>query len=103
MSCAEAIFSTLEVVSQFSQQNEKMYMCFYDLQKAFDSVQYPVLLKRLYEAGIDGKAWRLIKNWYNSLKYRVRVNGQLLNMVFFRVSVVTNPLFLLVMDPLSTI
>ena len=56
MSCAEAIFSTLEVVSQFSQQNERMYMCFYDLQKAFDSVQYPVLLKRLYEAGIDGKA-----------------------------------------------
>ena len=26
-------------------------MCFYDLQKAFDSIQYPVLLKRLYESG----------------------------------------------------
>ena len=27
-----------------------MYMCLYDLQKAFDSVEYPVLLERLYNA-----------------------------------------------------
>ena len=36
-------------------------MCFYDLQKAFGSVQYPVLLKHSYEAAIDGKTWRLIR------------------------------------------
>ena len=47
-------------------------MCFYDLQKAFDSVQYPVLLKRLYEAGINGRAWRLIRDWYSKPKSRVR-------------------------------
>ena len=55
VSCAEAIFATMEAVSQFAQQGERMYMCFYDLQKAFDSVQYPVLLKCLYEVGINGK------------------------------------------------
>ena len=55
VSCAEAIFATMEAVSQFAQQGEGMYMCFYNLQKAFDSVQYPVLLKRLYEAGIEKK------------------------------------------------
>ena len=59
--CAEAIFSTLEVLSVYSQHCEKLYMCFYDLQNAFDSVQYPVLLKRLYEAGVDGRAWRLLE------------------------------------------
>ena len=42
---AEAILATLEVVSQHAQHNEKMYMCFFDLQKAFDSVEYPVLFK----------------------------------------------------------
>ena len=40
VSCAEAIFSTLEVLSTYSNKNEKMHMCFYDLQKAFDSIQY---------------------------------------------------------------
>ena len=105
VSCAEAIFSTLEVVSQYSQKNERMYMCLYDLQKAFDSVQYPVLLKRLYDAGVDGKAWRLIRSWYNRPKCRVRVNGHLssaftLDRGILQGSVLSPVLFLLVMDPL---
>ena len=77
VSCAEAIFSTFEAISQFAQHGEKMYLCFYDLQKAFDSVQYPILLKRLYHAGINGKTWRLLRNWYHKPKSRVRVGGQL--------------------------
>ena len=79
-------------------------MCFYDLQKAFDSVQYPVLLNRLYEAGVDGKAWRLIRSWYNHPKYRVRINGQLssaftLERGILQGSVLLPVLFLLVIDP----
>ena len=61
VSSVEAILSTMEAVLQFAQQGERIYMCFYDLQKAFDSVQYPVLLKRLYETGIKGKTWRQIR------------------------------------------
>ena len=91
-------------MSQYSQKNEKMYMCFYDLQKAFDSVQYPVL-NRLYEAGVDGKAWRLIRSWYNHPKCRVRINGQLssaftLERGVLQESVLSPVLFLLVIDPL---
>ena len=81
VSCAEAIFSTLEVLSVYSQNSEKVYMCFYDLQKVFDSIQYPVLLKRLYKAGIDGRAWRLLRSWYSSPKGRVKVNGSLSSML----------------------
>ena len=80
VSCAEAIFSTLEVLSIYSQRCEKVYMCFYDLQKAFDSVHYSVLLKRLYEAGVDGRAWRLLRSWYASPKSMVRVDGSLSSM-----------------------
>lgn len=39
-------------------KNERMYnMCFYYQKKAFGSVQYPVLLKWLYETGVDGEAY----------------------------------------------
>ena len=68
VSCAEAIFSTMEVISTYSQCSEIVYMCFYDLQKAFDSIQYPVLLNCLYESGVNGKAWRLLRCWYTSPK-----------------------------------
>ena len=105
VSCAEAIFSTLEVLSVYSQNSEKVYMCFYDLQKAFDSIQYPVLLKRLYKAGIDGRAWRLLQSWYSSPKGTVKVNGSLSSMFtlergVLQGSVLSPVLFLLIMDPL---
>ena len=52
-----------------------MHMCLYDLQKAFDSVEYPVLLKRLFEAGVNGKTWRLLRNWYEGARCQVRLNA----------------------------
>ena len=105
VSCAEAIFSTLEVLSIYSQRCEKVYMCFYDLQKAFDSVHYSVHLKCLYEAGVDGRAWRLLRSWYASPKSMVRVDGSLSSMFalergVLQGSVLSPVLFLLIMDPL---
>ena len=105
VSCAEAIFSTMEVISTYSRSFEKVYMCFYDLQKAFDSIQYPVLLKRLYESGVNGKAWRLLRSWYTSPRSMVRVNGVLsspftLERGVLQGSVLSPVLFLLIMDPL---
>ena len=105
VSCAEVIFSTMEVISIYSRCSEKVYMCFYDLQKAFDSIQYPVLLKRLYEAGVNGKACRIIRSWYTSPNSMVRVNGVLsssftLERGVLQGSVLSPVLFLLIMDPL---
>jgi hypothetical protein len=82
-----------------------MYMRFYDLQRAFDSVQYPILFKRLYEAGINGKAWRLIRNWYVNPKCMVRINGCLSSTFtiehgVLQGSVLSPVLFLLVMNTL---
>ena len=100
-----AIFSTMEVISTYSRCSEKVYMCFYDLQKAFDSIQYPVLLKRLYESEVNGKAWRILRSWYASLKGMVRVNGVLsspftLERGVLQGSVLSPVLFLLIMDTL---
>ena len=80
-------------------------MCFYDLQKAFDTVHYSVLLKRLYEVGIDGRAWSLLRSWYASPQSIVRVNGSLSSMFtlergVLQGSVLSPVLFLLIMDPL---
>ena len=40
--------------------------CSYDLQKSFDSVEYPVLLEKLFDAGVNGKMWRSLKNLFLS-------------------------------------
>ena len=83
-------------------------MCLYDLQKAFDSVEYPVLLHRLYEYGVNGKCWRLLRNWYEGAACQVKMgNGELSEPYSVERGVkqgyVLSPaLFLLVLDPLLT-
>ena len=85
-------------------------MCLYNLQKAFDSVEYPVLLHRLYEAGVNGKCWRLLRNWYEGAACQVKMsNGELSDLEPYSVergvkqgSVLSPALFLLVLDPLLT-
>ena len=46
-------------------------MCLYDLQKA---IEYPVLLKRLYDLGVNGKCWRIIKSWYENTSGQVKLD-----------------------------
>ena len=78
-------------------------MCLYDLQKAFDSVEYAVLLKRLYDSGINGKCWRILRNWYESASCKVKLDEGILSQSFSvkrGVSVLSPALFLLVMNPL---
>ena len=81
-------------------------MCLYNLEKAFDSVEYPILLDFLYAAGINGKCWRLIRNWYEGGQCRVIIQERKLSQAFVvergvkQVSMLSPVLFLLVMDPL---
>ena len=55
VSCADAIFATQEVINRYLLEGGKIYMCLYDLEKAFDSVEFSVLLKQLFHAGINSK------------------------------------------------
>ncbi len=77
VSCADAIFATQEVIARYLRGGSRVSMCLYDLQKAFDSVEYPALLEKLHDVGVNGKMWRLLKNWYEGGSCRVRVDGRL--------------------------
>ena len=74
-SCADAIFASLEMISHYMESGSDVFMCLYDLQKAYDSVEYPVLLQRLFDGGINGKLWRLVKDWYSGSRCMVKTNG----------------------------
>ena len=53
---------TAYIKKVYMSEGSVVHMCLYDLSKAFDSVEYPVLLKRLFDVGINGKLWRLLKD-----------------------------------------
>ena len=104
VSCSDAIFSCLETISKYIREGDS-YSCFYDLASAFDTVEYPVLLNHLFRAGVVGKTWRLIKNWYSNSSSCVRISETFsrvfsINRGVKQGSVRSPVLFLLVMDPI---
>jgi len=70
--------------------------------KAFDSVEYAVLMDKLFEVGVNGKMWRLLRYWYEGGSCCIKVDGRLsaTYSVGRRGSVLSTALFLLVLDPL---
>ena len=54
-----------------------MYSSFYDLDSAFDTVEFCVLLEELFHAGMKGKYWRLIQQWYCDLMSQAKLDNLL--------------------------
>ena len=73
--CTDAIFATQELIARYISEGSTVYMCLFNLQKAFDSIEFPVLLDKLFSIGINGKTWRLIRNWYEGGKSFVHFDG----------------------------
>ena len=91
----------------FTAEGDHVYSSFYDLQCAFDTVEYCILLEELFNAGLKGKLWRIIKHWYtNSTSCTGVCNKTSTHFSIGRGvrqgSVLSPTLFNLVLDPLLT-
>ena len=107
ISCQDAIFATQEAIYSLLQEGRVAYLSLYDLEKAFDSIKHSMLLQSLFQAGVKGKSWRLIKACYCNLSEVVKPGRSSSKSFPFSISrgvqqgSVTSPtLFLMVMDQL---
>ena len=103
VSCEDAVFATQEAALRVLREGGKAFLAFFDLEKAFDTIEFPVLLKCLFNAGVCGKAWRVIRSWYTDAKAAVEVDGLVSNLFPLgrgvrQGSVLSPTLFLIVMD-----
>ena len=96
--------ATQEAIARYVRGGSEVHMCLYDLEKAFDSIEYPVLFNRLFKVGFNGNKW-VLKSWYEGAVGQVRLDGALSGE--FEVkrgvkqgSVLSPTLFLLIMNPL---
>ena len=89
----EAIFDSVE-------NSSKVYACFLDSAKAFDTVWIDGLFFKLYNMGIRGKTWRMLRNWYNKMSCRVAANN--LVSAPFTVRQGVKPLFHFLQNQLAT-
>ena len=67
--CTEASFTILETINHMLERGSKVFSCFLDVRKAFDTVWIDgILYKLLSELGIGGRMWKVIKDLYTNVK-----------------------------------
>ncbi len=79
-SCVLSSFFLQEIINHNVEKGSKVYCCFLDSSKAFDSVWLDGLFYKLYHLGFNGKSWRILRNWYGKMRCCVSVNSLQSNM-----------------------
>ena len=70
------IFTLNEVIQGRMSEGKHTYAFFLDVQKAFDTVWHDGLWFKLWELGIRGRMWRVIKNMYAISQSAVLLEGE---------------------------
>ena len=80
--CKEAqtmdhIFTLNTCISKYINQGNRLYSCFIDFRKAFDTVNREALLYKLSQLGINGKYFDCIKHMYSHSKAKIKLLNKL--------------------------
>ena len=77
---SDHIFTLHTVIENTFASKKTLYLCFVDFKKAFDSVDYKILIDTLLSYGIKGKVLDVIKSLYAKGKSCVRGQDSLTNL-----------------------
>ena len=72
-----ALHSLVDTIQARTEQGLLTYVCFFDAEKAYDAVPHGLLLYRLLQKGVTGKAFRVIAGMYAHARSCVRVGSSL--------------------------
>ena len=78
---SDHIFVINTLFRKLSKMKKKIYLCFVDFRKAYDSVWREALMLKLLRTGIRGNFFGIIENMYQGCKSCIKANG-LLSKVF---------------------
>ena len=75
-SCIDHVYSLSHIVQERTRQGLPTWLFSRDAAKAFDTVWRDGLLDRLWDKGVRGRLWRIIRNLCQGNRSHVVVNRQ---------------------------
>ena len=72
-SCIHTALSLQETIAKERESNKNVFVAYYDVSKAFDSVWIDGLFFQLHNMGITGSLWRILYKTYQNFKCCVRI------------------------------
>ena len=99
----DALFMVRMLQEKYDRKKKKLYMCFVDLEKAFDRVPRKVIRWALRKKGVSEKLVEAVMRLYDGVRTKVRVGNGLSEAFEVKVglhqgSVLSPLLFVIVMD-----
>ena len=74
-STSDLVFTLNDTLLRRRRSGKHTFLFFIDFRKAFDTVWHTGLWKRLWDVGIRGKAWRILRSLYSNVSSSVIVQG----------------------------
>ena len=78
-SCIHTAFLLQETVATALERHKSVFVAFYDVSKAFNTVWTDGLFSKLYGMGITGKVWPLFYHSYSDFYCKVKIAGSTSN------------------------
>ena len=75
MSCVHSALTLQETIAVGQDTGRKVFVAYFDVAKAFDSVWIDGLFFQLHQMGVKGRIWRLLYQTYQNFWCKVRVGG----------------------------
>ena len=85
--CPEQIFALTETIRKRKRANLKTFCCFIDISKAYDRVFRDGLWQCLWDFGVKGKLWRVLKEMLQGSESSMVINGARLSQFGIEVGV----------------
>ena len=105
-STCDHLFIMRAIIDISIKQKRETFLTFYDISKAYDNVNNNDTLNIMWEKGLRGKAWRILKNLNTGLKARIKTKYGLTRIIDMEIggkqgSRLTGRMFAKLMDMLA--
>lgn len=84
---SDHMFVLRTIIEKFKADRSKLFVCFVDFSKAFDTVLHPAMLVKLNKIGISGNFFAIIQDLYKNTSFCIKTKNNLSDSVQLNVGV----------------